>query len=137
MIRPVLVDSNILIDIFTDSPQWAQWSRDRLTVLSQSARLYINPVVYSEISVAFSRIETLDGCLALLPLKMETMPKEALFLAGKAFLQYRRSTAGTKTSTLPDFFIGAHAAVNGWRLLTRDPKRMKYYFPGLDIIAPD
>ncbi len=137
MIRPVLVDSNILIDIFTDSPEWGQWSRDRLTNLSQSALLYINPIVYSEISVAFSRIEVLEGYLALLPLKMVTLPKEALFLAGKAFLHYRRSTAGTKKSTLPDFFIGAHAAVKGWRLITRDSKRMRYYFPGVDVIAPE
>ncbi len=109
--------------------------RDRLTILSQSARLHINPVVYSEISMAFSRIEALEGCLSLLPLKMAPIPGEALFLAGKAFLQYRRLTTGTRNSTLPDFFIGAHAAVNSWRLLTRNPKRMKFYFPVLDIIA--
>ncbi len=133
---PVLIDSNILIDIFTDNPDWADWSRDQLTMLSASTILYINPIVYSEISIGFDKIEELDECLAVLPIRYTELPGEALFLAGKAFLKYRRKQ-GSKSSTLPDFFIGAHAAVNGWRIITRDEKRMAYYFPTVEIISPE
>ena len=133
--QPVLIDSNILIDIFTDSRDWADWSRDQLTLLAASSSLFINPIVYSEISIGFKRIEELEECLGVLPLRFEEIPEEALFLAGKAFLKYRRKQ-GTKSSTLPDFFIGAHAAVKDWRIITRDKKRMAYYFPSLEIISP-
>ncbi|MCK5734864.1 MAG: type II toxin-antitoxin system VapC family toxin [Spirochaetaceae bacterium] len=133
--QPVLIDSNILIDIFTDSKDWADWSRDQLTLLAASASLYINPVVYSEISKGFKRIEELEECLGVLPLRFAEIPGEALFLAGKAFLKYRRKQ-GTRNSTLPDFFIGAHAAVKDWRIITRGKKRMAYYFPTLKIISP-
>lgn len=133
--QPVLIDSNILIDIFSDNSAWGDWSRDQLTLLSSSTLLFINPIVYSEISIGFERIEELEECLAVLPLRMAEIPEAALFLAGKAFLQYRRNK-GTKDSTLPDFFIGAHAAVNDWGIITRDAKRMSYYYPGLRIISP-
>ena len=132
---PVLIDSNILIDIFSDNPEWYKWSRDNLTYLSQMTNLYINPVIYSEISIGFRRIEELERYLAVMPVKTAYIPKEALFLAGKAYLSYRKKS-GTKLSTLPDFFIGAHAAVNKWQIITRDPKRMSFYFPALKIISP-
>jgi len=133
--KPVLVDSNVLIDIFTDDKRWFKWSRDTLTYLAQMTSLYINPVIYTEISIGFSRIEEFERCLDILPLKMAQPPKESLFLAGKAFLNYRRNS-GTKSSTLPDFFIGAHAALNGWDIATRDPGRVKSYFPTVGLISP-
>ena len=133
--NPVLIDSNILIDIFSDDQDWCKWSRDQMTYLSQMTHLYINPIIYSEISIGFERIEELENCLNMLPVKAVNIPKEALFLAGKAFLKYKRNS-GTKTSALPDFYIGAHAAVNRWQVVTRDPKRMSHYFPTLKIISP-
>ncbi|MDA3811680.1 MAG: type II toxin-antitoxin system VapC family toxin [Spirochaetaceae bacterium] len=133
--EPVLIDSNILIDIFSDNREWFQWSRDQLTLLSQQTQLFINPIIYTEISIGFEKIEELENCLDLIPVKNREIPKEALFLAGKAFLKYRRSD-GVKSAPLPDFYIGAHAAVEGWSVITRDPKRMQYYYPGLDVISP-
>lgn len=132
---PVLIDSNILIDIFSDSPEWYKWSRDNLTYLSQMTELFINPVIYSKISIGFSKIEELERCLNVLPVKMSEIPREALFLAGKAFLNYRKNK-GNKSASLPDFYIGAHAAVKRWQIITRDPKRMSFYFPSLEIISP-
>lgn len=134
--QSMLIDSNVLIDIFSDSKDWFQWSRDKLTYLSQHTRLYINPIIYSEISIGFNKIEELEDCLGHLPIQLKEIPKEALFLAGKAFLNYRRK-GGAKALPLPDFYIGAHAAVNGWAVITRDPKRMHYYYPGLEIISPN
>lgn len=131
----VLVDSNVLIDIFTDSSDWYDWSRGRLTELAVNSRLYINPVIYSEISIGFKNIESLEVCMEVLPVSVQEIPKESLFLAGKAFLQYRKR-GGLKQTTLPDFFIGAHAAVMGWQVISRDPRRMKYAYPGLEIISP-
>jgi len=98
-------------------------------------KLYINPVIYSEISIGFNRIEELDSLLKNMPLTQAEIPNDALFLAGKVFLSYRK-IGGTRTSTLSDFYIGAHAAVKGWRIITRDKSRMEYYFPSLDIISP-
>lgn len=132
---PVLVDSNLLIDIFSDNPEWADWSRNQLTLLSRKTVLYINPVIYTEISTGFERIEELDKVLSSLPIRFEEIPREALFLTGKAFLKYRRK-GGVKTSPLPVFYIGAHGAVNKWAVITRDPKRMTYYYPLLDVISP-
>jgi len=131
----VLVDSNILLDVFLDDPQWATWAEEQLSAYSSSQHLYINPIIYAETSVGFSRIEDFeqtlqDGGFILLPL-----PREALFLAGKVFLQYRKRQ-GTKRSPLPDFFIGAHAAVDGLTLLTRDQRRYRTYFPSLTIASP-
>ena len=133
--HPVLIDSNILIDIFSNDKEWGDWSRDQLTVLANTTRLYINPIVYSEISIGFERIEELDECLSILPLSYQELPRDALFLAGKAFLRYRRKN-GNKFSPLPDFYIGAHAAVKEWQVITRDPNRMAYYFPTIRILSP-
>ena len=133
--HPVLIDSNILIDIFSNDKEWGDWSRDQLTVLANTTRLYINPIVYSEISIGFERIEELDECLSILPLSHQELPRDALFLAGKAFLRYRRKN-GNKISPLPDFYIGAHAAVKEWQVITRDPNRMAYYFPTIRILSP-
>lgn len=132
---PVLVDSNILLDIFEDEVQWADWSE---TTLNQYAASYIpsiNPIIYAEISVGFARIEELETVLAGCGIQLLAIPKEALFLAGKAFLTYKRR-GGTKRSPLPDFFIGAHAAVSGLQLMTRDVARYRSYFPKVQLIAP-
>lgn len=134
--EPVLIDSNILIDIFSNSTEWFRWSRDQLTRLSGQTRLFINPIIYTEISIGFIRIEELEKCLKLLPIHSQEIPKEALFLAGKAFLKYRKNS-GQKSAPLPDFYIGAHAAVNQWSLITRDPNRIKFYYPTLNIISPE
>ncbi len=131
----VLVDSNILLDVFLDDPQWGAWSEDQLNTYGSTQHLYINPIIYSEISVGFSRIEDLEHALQEGGFTMLPLPKEALFLAGKVFLQYRREK-GTKRSPLPDFFIGAHAAVEQLTLLTRDEGRYPFYFPNLKIAGP-
>lgn len=131
-----LVDSNILIDIFTDNKEWSGWSLEHLALLSNNSRLCINPVIYAEVSMGFKEIETFNSILKTLPLFFEEIPHEALFLAGKVFLNYRKNE-GKKNTTLPDFFIGAHASVMGWTVITRDQHRMKYYFPKLKIICPE
>lgn len=131
----LLVDSNILLDIFTDDPVWGNWSESTLDRCSTTHSLYINPVIYSEISIGFARIEELEEVLAEGGIAMRAIPKEALFLAGKVFLQYRRAK-GNKRSPLPDFYVGAHAAVEGMALLTRDLARFQSYFPSVDVICP-
>jgi predicted nucleic acid-binding protein len=134
----VLVDSNVILDVYTDDAQWADWSESVLNRYCTSYILYINyinPVIYDEISMGFDRIEDLESALLLRDFKFLHIPKEALFLAGKAFLQYRRRQ-GNKTSPLPDFFIGAHAAVADLLLMTRDPARMQIYFPTVQLITP-
>lgn len=130
----VLVDSNVLLDLFTEDPAWAAWSDAHLGEAFDAGKVVINPIVYAEISVAFERIETLE---AILPERLgrEDLPWEAAFLAGKCFLEYRRR-GGTRRSPLPDFYIGAHAAVAGYRLFTRDAARYRTYFPKLDLITP-
>ena len=133
---PVLVDSNILIDIATDDPVWGKWSAAALTQAGQGARLIINPLIYAEVSVTHSRIETLDALLPEEVFAREPMPWSAAFLAGKAFLAYRRK-GGARASPLPNFYIGAHAAVRGYQLLTRDRGRYAAYFPSLDLISPE
>ena len=132
---PVLVDSNILIDITTNEPVWADWSAAALSQAGQGARLVINPLIYSEISVAHTQIETLEALLPEDVFHREQLPWPAAFLAGKAFLAYRRR-GGERRSPLPDFYIGAHAAIRGYRLLTRDGGRYQTYFPKLDVIGP-
>ena len=102
MLKPVLIDSNILIDIFSNNDEWFQWSRDQLTMLSQQTQLFINPIIYTEISIGFEKIEELEITLNLLPIKNREIPKEALFLAGKAFLKYKKNN-GAKSAPLPDF----------------------------------
>ncbi|MRX52039.1 PIN domain-containing protein [Paracoccus sp. S-4012] len=132
----VLVDSNILIDIATDDPAWAPWSADALARAGQDARLIINPLIYADVSVSHSRIETLDALLPEEVFLREPLPWAAAFLAGKAFLDYRRRGGG-RGSPLPDFYIGAHAAIRGYRLLSRDRGRYATYFPKVALICPD
>ena len=131
----VLVDTNVLLDVVTNHPQWADWSIGQLQAQARVHALIVNPVVYAELSLSFSTIEALDAAVARMALEVREIPRAALFLAGKAFGQYRRR-GGAKTQVLPDFFIGAHAAVNGWPLLTRDASRFRTYFPGLVVLAP-
>ena len=131
-----LVDSNVLLDILTDDQQWADWSSDALAAAADRGPLVINPLIYAEVSVRFTRIEDLDDVLAPTEFRRESLPYSAAFLAAKAFLAYRRR-GGTRSSTLPDFYIGAHAAVSGLRLLTRDARRFRTYFPTLAVEAPD
>ena len=132
---PVLVDSNVLIDVTTNDPVWADWSSDALVQTGRTARLVINPIIYAELSVTHSQIETLEALLPETIFAREPLPWPAAFLAGKAFLAYRRQ-GGTRRSPLPDFYIGAHAAIRGYRLLTRDRGRYESYFPKLSLIAP-
>ncbi len=131
----VLVDSNVILDVFLDDPDWADWSEKMLNQYSTSGLLYINSIIYTEISIGFARIEELDAAIVTAGFQILELPKEALFLAGKAFMQYRRNQ-GTKTSPLPDFFIGAHAAVLGIDLLTRDVSRYHTYFPTVNLVTP-
>jgi len=131
----ILVDTNVLLDVFADDAEWSDWSQDRLDSASATDTLAINSVIYSELSIAFDRIEELEAVIKEASLTIEEIPREALFLAGKAFLRYRRSR-GTKKSVLPDFYIGAHAAVMQWPLLTRDVTRYRSYFPTVSLIAP-
>jgi hypothetical protein len=132
----ILVDTNVLLDVVQDDPRWAGWSQAHLEVASLTERLAINPVVYAELSIAFARIEELDAVLADGAIAVEPLPREALFLAGKVFLDYRRRR-GVRRSVLPDFFIGAHAVVTGWSILTRDVGRYRTYFPTVRLLAPD
>ena len=118
----VLVDSNVLLDVMTEDTRWLTWSADAIERAADSHRLVINPVIYAEISIRYARIEDLDAALPKAAFDRETLPYEAAFLAGKAFLIYRRR-GGVRRSPLPDFFIGAHAAIAGYHLLTRDATR--------------
>jgi predicted nucleic acid-binding protein len=131
----VLVDTNVLLDVLQNDPEWASWSQDELDASAAIDSLAINPIIYSELSMAFARIEELDTVIEEASLDIEAIPKEALFLAGKVFLSYRRSQV-TKHNVLPDFFIGAHAAVMRWPILTRDVNRYHTYFPTVRLIAP-
>ena len=132
----VLVDSNVLLDVMTEDQRWLAWSAGALERAADSFRLLINPVIYAEVSIRYSRIEDLDAALPKAMFEREAIPYEAAFLAGKCFLAYRRR-GGMRRSPLPDFFIGAHAAVAGYRLMTRDAARYRSYFPKLSLIAPD
>ena len=130
-----LVDTNVLLDLVTDDQDWAEWSIEQLEAASLRGPLLINDVVYAELSVRYSRIEDLDAFLDAAGLEIATMPRPALFLAGKVFTQYRKS-GGSRAGVLPDFFIGAHAAVSELPLLTRDVGRYRTYFPSLMLITP-
>jgi predicted nucleic acid-binding protein len=132
----MLVDTNVLVDLLENDPTWADWSIAQLRAQAQIHRLVINPVIYAELSLTFSTVEALDATLADLQIPVIETPKPALFLAGKAFVQYRRQ-GGTKTNVLADFFIGAHAAVAGFPVLTRDVRRYTSYFPTVRLIAPE
>jgi predicted nucleic acid-binding protein len=131
----VLVDSSVMLDLFTTDSEWFEWSSDVLARTADTSRLVINPVVYAEASVRFSRVEDLDAALPPDKFAREPIPYGAAFLAGKAYVLYRRR-GGPRPSLLPDFLIGGHAAIAGYRLLTRDPDRFRSYFPRLDLIAP-
>lgn len=131
-----LVDTNVLLDLVTDDRRWADWSIAQLEAASLRGPLLVNDVVYSELSVRYERIEDLEDFIEAAGLELVPMPRAALFLAGKVFARYRRS-GGTRTGVLPDFFIGAHAAISGLPLLTRDVGRYRSYFSGLTLIAPD
>ena len=132
----ILVDTNVLLDVLQDDPRWADWSQQQLESARLTDRLAINSVVYAELSIAFARIEELEAVIDEAALAVEAMPREALFLAGKVFLGYRRAR-GARPGVLPDFFIGAHAAVMKWPLLTRDVRRYRRYFPTLKLITPE
>ena len=131
-----LVDSNVLLDIFTEDATWLDWSTSALATSAEEGPLYINPIVYAEVSIRFSRIEDLDDALPLQDFRRASLPWTAAFLAGKAFMSYRRNH-GTASSPLPDFFIGAHAAVEDLALLTRDARRYRTYFPTVRLVAPE
>ena len=132
----VIIDSNVLIDVLTDDPTWGDWSSHALERAADEAMLVINALIYAEVSIGFDSIEAVEEALPHDLYRREHLPFEAAFLAGKAFRSYRAS-GGTRRSPLPDFYIGAHAAVAGHRLLTRDAARYRTYFPGLQLIAPD
>jgi len=131
----ILVDTNVLIDVLEDDPVWADWSIKQLRAQSQIHDLAINPIIYAELSQTFSTFEALDDVIHQLGLAMCEVPRPALFLAGKAFIRYRK-VGGGKNNVLADFFIGAHAAVKQLPLLTRDAKRYRSYFPSVELIVP-
>jgi len=131
----VIVDTNVLVDVLEDDPDWADWSIGQMRELSKIHEFAINPVIYAELSLTFDAVEDLDAVVTDLELKFLEVPRPALFLAGKAFVRYRRQ-GGVKTTVLGDFFIGAHAAVMGCPILTRDTRRYLGYFPTVDLIAP-
>jgi predicted nucleic acid-binding protein len=132
----VLVDTNVILDVVQDDPVWAEWSQAQLDAWAVRDELGINAVIYAELSIAYARIEELEDAVGTAGLRLLEIPREALFLAGKAFLAYRRQ-GGTRTGVLPDFFIGAHAAVMALPLLTRETARYRTYFPGVVLIAPE
>ena len=130
-----LVDSNVILDVLTEDPRWDAWSAAALAQAANEGPVYINPIIYAEVSIGVATIEEMEEVLPAASFPRLPIPLEAAFLAGKAFLRYRKRK-GTKITPLPDFFIGAHAAVAGLRLLTRDSRRYRTYFPTLEIIAP-
>lgn len=130
-----LVDSNVLLDIATQDEKWFEWSADALAEAANEGPLVINAIIYAEVSIGFGSIEDLDDALAPEIFAREHLPFEAAFLAGKAFVAYRRR-GGVRTVPLPDFYIGAHAAINGHALLTRDMQRYRTYFPTVRLRAP-
>lgn len=132
----ILIDSCVLLDLFTDDPQWANWSERILDTFSQTNTLYINTIVYTEISIGFTKIEVLDEAISELGIKVLEIPREALFLTGKTFLKYKRNK-GAKKSPLPDFFIGAHVAISKFTLVTRDVAKYKTYFPQINLVSPN
>jgi predicted nucleic acid-binding protein len=135
--RPAtLVDSCVLLDVITDDQQWADWSAGQIAAAMDAGRVVINPLIYAEVSVGYQSIEELEERLPASDYEREPLPWVAGFAAGKAFVRYRRG-GGDKRSPMPDFYIGAHAAVAGYRLLTRDVRRYRTYFPAIDIAGPE
>jgi predicted nucleic acid-binding protein len=131
-----LVDSNVILDLVTDDPHWSRWSAEALSRAADESSLAINPLIYAEVSIGFTTVEELEHLLPAEEFERLPLPYEAAFLAGKAFLAYRRR-GGRRTAPLADFYIGAHAAVSGLRLLTRDARRYRTYFPKVELIAPE
>jgi predicted nucleic acid-binding protein len=131
----ILVDSNIILDILTEDPQWFEWSAQRLAEYANQGELIVNPIIYAEISIGFSQPEELDTAIPPDFFRRDPLPYEAAFLAGQSFLEYRRR-GGERRSPLPDFYIGAHAAVAKIPLLTRDINRYRTYFPSVQLITP-
>ena len=131
----ILVDSCVLLDLFTDDPNWAEWSEKILGQCGQTNSLYINSIIYTEVSIGFNRIEEVEAAIEQAGVKVLEIPREALFLAGKVFLKYRKSK-GTKHTTLPDFYIGAHAIISEFDLITRNISKFKTHFPNLNLIHP-
>jgi predicted nucleic acid-binding protein len=132
----VLVDSNILLDVATNDPVWSEWSAESLEKTAEDYTLIINPIIYAEVSIGYENIEELDRALPLILYRREPLPWEAGFLAGKCFRRYKHR-GGERRSPLPDFYIGAHAAVRGLALLTRDAARYRTYFPRVPLITPE
>jgi len=132
----LLVDTNVLLDVLEDDPAWADWSVRQLRDQAQVHELIINPIVYAELSLAFESVDALDGAVEQMEVAVREVPRPALFLAGRAFVKYRKS-GGTKTNVLADFFVGAHAAVLGCGILTRDARRYRSYFPTVNLLAPE
>ena len=132
----ILVDSCVLLDLFTNDPKWANWSEGILDKYGQTNTLFINSIIYTGVSIGFIRIEEVEDVLEQTGIKVLEIPREALFLAGKVFLKYRKAK-GNKQSTLPDFYIGAHAIVSTFGLITRDISRFQTYFPDLHLISPE
>ena len=132
----VLLDTNVILDVVQDDPVWGEWSQGQLDAWAARDELAINAVIYAELSIAYARIEELEDTVHSAGLRFLEIPREALFLAGKAFLAYRKH-GGTRTGVLPDFFIGAHAAVMGLPLLTREAARYRTYFPRVALITPE
>ena len=130
-----LVDTNVLLDVITEDETWLGWSLETLAAAAEAGPLYINPIIYAEVSVRFTQVEDVDDALPPQDFRRAPLPWEAAFLAGRAFLEYRRQ-GGVRSSTLPDFFIGAHAAVEELVLLTRDAARYRTYFPTVELLAP-
>ena len=135
MMNGVLIDSCVLLDLFTNDVNWADWSETTLEKYSQTNTLYINSIVYTEVSIGFERIEDVENALDAMGVRVLELPREALFLTGKVYLKYRKNK-GIKASPLPDFFIGAHASVSRLGLVTRDVARYKTYFPRVNLIHP-
>jgi predicted nucleic acid-binding protein len=131
----ILVDSNVILDILTEDPQWFEWSAQALAEQSRQGNLVINPIVYAEISIGFNQPEELEAALPEEFFRRDPLPYAAAFLAGQSFLDYRRR-GGERRSPLPDFYIGAHAAISGMTLLTRDVNRYRTYFPSVPLITP-
>jgi predicted nucleic acid-binding protein len=132
----ILVDTNVLLDLVTDDPNWAGWSQHQLDRAAARDELAINDIVYAELSIGYERMEDLDAMIHSAGLVIAVIPRPALFLAGKAFQRYRIA-GGLKTGVLPDFFIGAHAVIDDAVLMTRDAGRYRRYFPGIVLISPN
>lgn len=132
----LLVDTNVLLDVLEDDPAWADWSVRQLRDQAQVHELVINPVIYAELSLAFDSVDATDAAIERMEIMVRELPRPALFLAGRAFVKYRKA-GGTKANVLADFFVGAHAAVLGCGILTRDARRYRSYFPTVSLVVPD